>query len=226
MSRSRRSDPRSIGIPLGISTRFAYYSAEPVDVMSAEPRNADYPKLCALVAFLACALSACGTGQDAAELVGIPIIDEPAAESMSPLELQTALDVMARMNTERAEVELPAYVWDDAVTDVAYDHAVDMRLRDYYGHENPEGLRSAGRLEAAGVSFAFASVNIAKGQGTPAEVMDAWMRSTEGHRENILSPNFTHAGVGVSLGAEGPWWVIVFYKPSAPTSKPVDSSDR
>ena len=29
------------------------------------------------------------------------------------------------------------------------------------------------------------------------EIMDTWMRSP-GHRENLLSPDFTHLGVGIS----------------------------
>ena len=39
------------------------------------------------------------------------------------------------------------------------------------------------------------SVHIACGQPTPEAVVDAWMHS-EGHRANIMKPEFTHMGLG------------------------------
>ena len=167
--------------------------------------------LLALLGSVAIALPACGVMDLTEGWLG-PGFDEPPAESMSGLELEKAQEVMALMNAERAAAGLPAYVWDDLAADTAYDHAVDMRVRDYYAHRSPEGLGSADRLEAAGVVAKLTSENIAYTQDTPDDVMAAWMAS-DGHRRNIMSPYFTHAGVGVSLGAKGPWWVINFFTP-------------
>jgi uncharacterized protein YkwD len=60
-------------------------------------------------------------------------------------------------------------------------------------------------MKAYGISYGYAGENIAKGQRSPQEVMDAWMNS-QGHRENILSPNFTMIGVGYYNG----YWVQEF----------------
>jgi uncharacterized protein YkwD len=48
------------------------------------------------------------------------------------------------------------------------------------------------------------------GQQTPQEVVKAWMNS-EGHRKNILNPNFTHIGVGYAKGGTGRfYWTQMF----------------
>lgn len=50
-------------------------------------------------------------------------------------------------------------------------------------------------MKQFGVDYRTAGENIAKGQRTPQQVVNAWMNS-EGHRANILNGNFTHIGVG------------------------------
>ncbi|KFZ32490.1 hypothetical protein JS44_04615 [Anoxybacillus flavithermus] len=58
-----------------------------------------------------------------------------------------------------------------------------------------------------GVSYRTAGENIAKGQRTPQEVVNAWMNSA-GHRANILNRNFTHIGVG--FDGNGNYWTQMF----------------
>lgn len=54
-----------------------------------------------------------------------------------------------------------------------------------------------------GIVYQLAGENIALGQTTPEQVVEAWMNS-EGHRENILNQSYTHIGVGyVSDGTIG-----------------------
>ena len=57
-------------------------------------------------------------------------------------------------------------------------------------------------MKQFGVSYRAAGENIAMGQTSPEQVMNGWMNS-EGHRKNILSPNFTQIGVGIAKNAEG-----------------------
>ena len=45
------------------------------------------------------------------------------------------------------------------------------------------------------INYRTAGENIAQGQRTPGEVMDAWMKSP-GHRENILKAEYDSIGVG------------------------------
>ena len=48
------------------------------------------------------------------------------------------------------------------------------------------------------------------GQKTPEAVMNAWMNS-EGHRANILNPNFKKLGVGYRTDSQRtPYWTQLF----------------
>jgi uncharacterized protein YkwD len=49
-------------------------------------------------------------------------------------------------------------------------------------------------MKSFGIAYKWAGENIAKGQRSPLEVMNAWMNSP-GHKANILSVNFTQIGI-------------------------------
>ncbi|MGR7002617.1 CAP domain-containing protein [Yinghuangia aomiensis] len=83
-----------------------------------------------------------------------------------------------------------------------------MADRGYFSHDTPEGKTPWDRAKAAGIGYLGAE-NIARGQKTPAAVMEAWMNSP-GHRANILDCSLTKLGVGVRMGGEGPWWTQDF----------------
>lgn len=52
--------------------------------------------------------------------------------------------------------------------------------------------------------------NIAMGQETETEVVDAWMGS-RGHRANILDEDYTEIGIGYARLKDGrPYWCVVF----------------
>ncbi|MNJ05327.1 Cysteine-rich secretory protein family protein [compost metagenome] len=60
-------------------------------------------------------------------------------------------------------------------------------------------------MKSKGIQYRTAGENIAKGQRTPEEVMNAWMNS-EGHRQNIMNPSYTSIGVAYYNGE----WVQEF----------------
>lgn len=62
----------------------------------------------------------------------------------------------------------------------------------------------------SGTKFRMTGENIAWGQNSIDQVMEAWMNST-GHRRNILNKRFTHAGFGYARYADGrPYWCAQF----------------
>jgi len=128
-------------------------------------------------------------------------------------EVALAERILALTNNHRRAAGLPNLTWCARCADVAYAHARDMADRGYFDHVNPEGASAFDRLDNAGVAFTAAGENIAQGYSTPEDAMAAWMGS-DGHRANILSPDFTELGVGVRSGATpGPWWTQVFRHP-------------
>lgn len=67
-------------------------------------------------------------------------------------------------------------------------------------------------MRASEIDFTAAGENIAYGQRTPQEVMNAWMNSA-GHKANILSNIYDQIGVGVAKKANGTYyWTQMFIK--------------
>ena len=83
-------------------------------------------------------------------------------------------------------------------------------LIEYYSHTRPDGTECFTAMDDCDVNYSWGGENIAAGFQTPATVMDAWMNSP-GHRENILSSNYTHIGVGYAEGGYyGKNWAQMF----------------
>ena len=153
-------------------------------------------------------------GCGAADLAGGGFADEkdtPPGTQMTSDERKLALEVFGLVNQIRRSHDLPELAWDEAAADAAYDHGVDMRLRQYYAHVTPDGLTPVDRLEGHPVDMDwFVAENIARNNRSAQEAVNAWMNS-EGHRQAILSYAPTHLGVGVHTGRDGPWWVQEFF---------------
>ena len=130
---------------------------------------------------------------------------------MSAAELELAYAVLDLVNVERQNAGLAPLAWHDEAAEVAFAHSVDMDVRGYFEHTNPDGQQPWDRLSAAGVGWSTAGENIAMGYPTPESVMEAWMNSP-GHRENILRESFTHLGVGVHDNGSI-WWTQAFLRP-------------
>ncbi|MBP1970627.1 putative YkwD family protein [Virgibacillus natechei] len=104
-------------------------------------------------------------------------------------------EVVDLTNQERANHGLSALEIDEELSNVARDKSADMADSNYFSHDSPTHGSPFDMMDSYGVDYRTAGENIAKGQQTPAEVVDGWMNS-DGHRANILSEDFTHIGVG------------------------------
>jgi uncharacterized protein YkwD len=103
------------------------------------------------------------------------------------------------VNRERISEGVTALEWCPALGRSAREHSEDMANRDFYDHVTPEGLEVWDRAKEQGYENTYVGENIAVGQKSIREVMKDWMNS-EGHRENILSPDYTHFGYGRATG--------------------------
>jgi uncharacterized YkwD family protein len=116
-----------------------------------------------------------------------------------------ASQVINLVNQERAKAGLQALSSDNALSAMALDKAKDMYNNHYFDHTSPTYGSPFEMMNTYGISYTYAGENIAMGQQSPQEVMNAWMNST-GHRQNILSPNYTKIGVAFYNGE----WVQEF----------------
>ena len=118
--------------------------------------------------------------------------------------------VLDLVNAERAKRGISALTLDSSLSSVATKKSQDMIDKNYFDHTSPTYGSPFDMMKQFGISYRTAGENIAKGQKTPQEVVAAWMNS-EGHRKNILNPNFTNLGVGIAKDSnKTTYWTQMF----------------
>ncbi|MGK3200167.1 CAP domain-containing protein [Amycolatopsis sp. MEPSY49] len=130
----------------------------------------------------------------------------PTTKAAARVAQSTTAQVISLVNDERAQAGCKPLTEESHLTTAAQDYSDDMSARNFFSHTNPEGVTFDQRIKVAGYSKPGAE-NIAKGQTSAAQVMDAWMNS-EGHRANILNCSLTKIGVGFTKA--GNYWVQDF----------------
>lgn len=129
--------------------------------------------------------------------------DQPDAD-----ELSYAQQVAYLVNRERLLAGLLPLEIQTDITSAANVRAQEIKRQ--FSHTRPDGSNFSSVLKAQGVSFSGAGENIAWGQKSPEEVMNAWMNS-DGHRANILNNRFKNIGVGYYQDERGVnYWVQLF----------------
>jgi uncharacterized YkwD family protein/spore coat assembly protein SafA len=119
-------------------------------------------------------------------------------------------EVVRLTNEQRAKYGLPPLKMDWQLARVARYKSADMRDKNYFQHNSPTYGSPFTMMRNFGIQYRTAGENIAAGQRTPQEVVNAWMNSP-GHRANILNKNFTHIGVGYAKGGSyGHYWTQMF----------------
>lgn len=121
--------------------------------------------------------------------------------------------VITLVNTERTKAGLSPLKTNWQLSRIARYKSQDMINKGYFSHTSPTYGSPFKMMESFGIKFSAAGENIAMGQKTAEEVMNAWMKSP-GHRSNILSPSYTQIGVGLAKNSNGTcYWTQMFIKP-------------
>jgi uncharacterized protein YkwD len=121
-------------------------------------------------------------------------------------------EVLRLVNAQRASAGCGALTVDSRLAAAAQAHSADMAANEYFSHTGRNGSDVGDRVDAAGYRWSNVGENIAKGQPTPAAVMQAWMNSS-GHRANILNCRFRNIGIGLAYDGRSPVWTQNFGTP-------------
>ncbi|SEF38636.1 uncharacterized protein, YkwD family [Caloramator fervidus] len=122
-------------------------------------------------------------------------------------------EVIRLVNIERAKVGLKPLTENLQLSKIARLKSQDMASKGYFSHYSPTYGSPFDMMKKFGIKYTLAGENIAMGQKTPKEVVTAWMNS-QGHRRNILNPNFTQIGVGAAKDSRGRiYWTQMFIRP-------------
>ncbi|MFF2875922.1 CAP domain-containing protein [Gottfriedia sp. NPDC057991] len=125
---------------------------------------------------------------------------EPTPEKLSKIEVSSSLSafeskVIELTNNERTKASLKPFKVNNDLSKVSRIKSQEMTDKNYFDHNSPTYGSPFDMIKKFGISYSHAAENIAKGQKTPEEVVNAWMNSS-GHRANILNSKLDQIGVG------------------------------
>jgi uncharacterized protein YkwD len=119
------------------------------------------------------------------------------------------------VNSERESIGLNSVVWDAEAADIGRAHAQEMSANGYISHWNLDGYGPDVRFNLAGrYEWVMENVSIqvqSYSDGSPAEISDLkgaidqaheGLMKSPGHRDNVLSPDHTHVGIGIDYNPE------------------------
>ncbi len=131
------------------------------------------------------------------------------------------------VNAERVKYGFKPLKRNNKLAEIARAHSLDMCVRDYFNHIDPDGLSPTDRSKKAGFKTTikrknytregvgeniFASQAYMESDGVKTPEMEkmevvaqkaitGWMNSP-GHRKNILDPDYTQEGTGVAVSKD------------------------
>ena len=156
-------------------------------------------RLAAVAALAALALCAPATAH-ADDCAGADVV--PAADNVAVVGQAT----LCLLNQQRAANGIGPLVENAALSTASAGYSQRMVAQGFFGHESPDGGTLVQRLTDAGYlgddDAWVVGENIGWGQAslaTARSMVTAWMNSP-GHRENLLSADYTQVGLGLALG--------------------------
>ena len=159
-------------------------------------------------------------GPDTWFVIGYKYVVPPSTESprlaARALELVNQARSRPRRCGGRSFAPAPPLTLDGTLDGVAFGHASDMAVHNYFEHEDLSGHTPADRVRAVGYREKLVGENIAFGPRTAEEVVQGWLDSP-GHCENIMDPRFAQMGIAYAAGRakRGLFWVQVLAEPKA-----------
>lgn len=137
------------------------------------------------------------------------------------------IKIFKLINEQRKQAGVPPLKINKKLIQIARLHSKDMVERNYTNHITPEGLDPNDRARNAGFDiikrknniirkgvgeniFEYHAISEIDGVKKPffekvnivvKNAVDSWMKS-EGHRKNILNPDYTITGIGVAISKD------------------------
>ncbi|QUH20607.1 CAP domain-containing protein [Alkaliphilus sp. B6464] len=108
------------------------------------------------------------------------------------------IQMIEYVNKARQDAGLQPLQIDVDLSYVARLKSQDMSDNKYFSHDSPTYGSPFDMMTKFGIKYRGAAENIAKNSSVEA-AHNALMRS-QGHKENILNPTYTHIGVGIHNG--------------------------
>lgn len=121
---------------------------------------------------------------------------------------QAPSEVLALLNAERKAQGLGELTLDPTLCQATTIRATEAQYQtgDFadWAHKRPDGRSWATVLDEVGDKSSYHGENAARGQASGESLYNAWYNS-EGHRNNMMNPEFTKVGISMIKVGEGSW---------------------
>ena len=118
--------------------------------------------------------------------------------------------MLTLINQERAMLDLPPLVLEQSLNTSADNHSAWMIEADTFSHAGADSSSASDRMREAGLSMSgswgtgenLAAVSVQSPDSYYDEVLQLHenLMNSEGHRKNILNPDFEYIGIGINFG--------------------------
>lgn len=138
-------------------------------------------------------------------------VDYPAAErsqQMAPQSISSLAaaqnELLSLLNSDRKAFGLKALKLNTVLNQISQAHSEDMVNNDFVGHNSP----TQGTPQQQAFAYKL-SANVAQNVAVNRNLAQAHYKlmSSPGHRQTLLSPEYTHAGFGIAANAEGQLYI-------------------
>ncbi len=103
-------------------------------------------------------------------------------------------------NEQRQKYGLSPVTENSELDKAAEEKAKNMFAENYWAHYSPSGKSPWDFINNSGYKFSYAGENLARNFYTSKDVVDAWMASKMGHKENVLNTHYKEIGMAVLEG--------------------------
>ena len=134
--------------------------------------------------------------------------------------------IVGLTNTDRESRHISPVSNDTLLAQAAQEKADDMAARGYFSHTAPDGTLPWYWFDKVGYKYTYAGENLAVDFTDSKDVEDAWIQSPT-HYANIIKPQYTRMGVGVSQGmyqGHETTFVVTFFAATPSDDLPLMSS--
>lgn len=141
-----------------------------------------------------------------------PATTKPATPSNAPCNhLNTDEQIMLGLiNQERRKAGVPEVKLDTNLSNVAQTKCRELIGLDYFSHTSPVYGSPFDMLAYFGIKYTKAGENLAL--NTCVEAAHNALMNSDGHRKIMLSPDYTHVGIGAYEGVCGKYYTQMYVR--------------
>ncbi len=133
--------------------------------------------------------------------------ESPTAQPTN--EISITNEILKLVNEYRQSKGLSILEKSETAEQLATEHTQYMISKGGIGHDNIDDRFKVLKEKENATGFAE---NVAAGQNSAQSVMNSWINSTKGHREN-LEGNYTHIGIAAIQNENGTYYYTqLFYR--------------